>query len=80
MAAQTICATLMMRTLRGSALRWYLVPLEVARSYLLFYCWLKACASRRVAWRGHELALVRDSAIIPAGASLRQRVLGAART
>jgi ceramide glucosyltransferase len=80
MAAQTVCATLMMRKLRGSALRWYLVPLEVARSYLLFYCWLRACASRRVAWRGHELALVRDSAIIPAGPSFRWRIFGALRT
>jgi ceramide glucosyltransferase len=76
---QIACAAVTTRTLRGAALRWYWAPLEIARSYLLFFCWLRACISRRVNWRGHRVELVRDSAIVPAEPRIRDRVRGAVR-
>ena len=60
---QTAGALLAMRVTRGAWLRPWLAPLEIVRSYLLFLCWLRACASRRVRWRGHDLLLGPDSAI-----------------
>jgi ceramide glucosyltransferase len=71
---QTMSAIVTTRVLRGSAPRWYWVPLEIVRSYLLFFCWLRACASRRVSWRGHDFELARDSAIVPAEPSVWHRV------
>jgi hypothetical protein len=71
---QTVGAVVTTRVLRGSALRWYWMPLEIVRSYLLFFCWLRACASRRVSWRGHDFELARDSAIVPAEPSVWNRV------
>ena len=68
-AAVTNCA------LRGGAFRWYWAPLEILRSYLLFFCWLRACATRRVNWRGHEFELGRDSAIAPAEPGLWHRFI-----
>jgi hypothetical protein len=62
------------RVLRGTAPRWYWVPLEIVRAYLLFLCWLRACISRRVSWRGHDFELARDSAIVPAEPSVWHRV------
>ena len=60
---QTTCAAITARALRGT-LRWYWAPLEIVRAYVLFLCWLRACASRRVNWRGHDIELGRDSAIM----------------
>jgi len=71
---QTVGATLTTRVLRGSAPRWYWAPLEIVRSYLLFLCWLRACISRRVSWRGHDFELARDSAIVPAEPNVWSRV------
>jgi len=71
---QTGCAFLSMRILRGKSLRWYWAPLELVRAYLLFFCWTRACLSRRVSWRGHHFELARDSAIVPAEPSLLDRV------
>jgi ceramide glucosyltransferase len=71
---QTICAFASMRILRGQSLRWYWAPLELVRTYLLFYCWIGACVSRRVSWRGHHFELARDSAIVPAEAGILDRV------
>jgi ceramide glucosyltransferase len=71
---QTAGAIVTTRMLRGSALRWYWVPLELVRAYVLFLCWLAACASRRVSWRGHDFELARDSAIVPAEPSVWHRV------
>jgi ceramide glucosyltransferase len=76
---QIVCAAVTTRTLRGVAPRWYWVPLEIVRSYLLFFCWLRAWSSRRVTWRGHHVELVRDSAIVPAEPSTRDRVRGTLR-
>jgi len=74
MVLQTLGAMLTTRVLRGTALRWYWVPLEIIRAYLLFLCWLRACMSRRVSWRGHDFELARDSAIVPAEPSTWARL------
>ena len=71
---QTAGAVVTTRALRGTPPRWYWVPLEIVRSYLLFLCWLRACASRRVSWRGHDFVLARESAIVPADPSVWHRV------
>jgi ceramide glucosyltransferase len=71
---QTAGAVITTRVLRGTAPRWYWVPLEIVRAYLLFLCWLRACASKRVSWRGHDFELARDSAIVPADPSVWHRV------
>jgi len=70
MVLQTVGAFITTRVVRGHALGWHWLPLEIVRCYLMWGCWLAACASRRVNWRGHELFLGRDSAIVleaPAG-------------
>jgi ceramide glucosyltransferase len=71
---QTLGAVITTRVLRGTPPRWYWVPLEIVRAYLWFFCWLMACASRRVSWRGHDFELARDSAIVPAEPSVWNRV------
>jgi ceramide glucosyltransferase len=71
---QTAGAVVTTRRLRGAGPRWYWVPLEVLRSYLLFFCWLGACMTRRVSWRSHEFQLARDSAIVPAEPGIWRRV------
>lgn len=77
---QTAGAVVTSRTLRGGAVRWYWIPLEILRSYLLFFCWLSAYATRRVSWRGHEFELDRDSAIAPAKPWLWHRGLAPVRS
>ena len=71
---QTGCAFSSMRILRGQAMRWYWAPLELVRAYVLFFCWARACLSRRVSWRGHHFELARDSAIVPAQPGVMDRV------
>ena len=73
-ALQTIGATVTTHLLRGTPPRWYWAPLEIVRSYVLFFCWLRACVSRRVSWRGHDFELARDSLIVPAEPSVWSRV------
>ena len=73
-ALQTIGATVTTHLLRGTPPRWYWAPLEMVRSYVLFFCWLRACVSRRVSWRGHDFELARDSLIVPAEPSVWSRV------
>ena len=63
--AQTTCALFAVRLLRGRALAWWYAPLEIARSYVTLLCWGYACASRRIAWRGHPFFLRRGSVIVP---------------
>lgn len=63
--AQTACALLAVRLLRGRALAWWYAPLEIARSYLSLLCWACACVSRRIAWRGHPFVLQRGTVIVP---------------
>ena len=50
--------------LRRRSFAWWYVPLEVIRSYVAIFCWLRAWASRRIAWRGHPFVLQRGSAIV----------------
>jgi ceramide glucosyltransferase len=71
---QTAGAIVTTRVLRGEALKWYWAPLELIRSYLLFFCWVRACLSRRVSWRGHHFELAKGSAIVPAEPSVWSRV------
>jgi ceramide glucosyltransferase len=63
--AQTACALLAVRLLRGRALAWWYAPLEIARSYVTFLCWAIACVNRRIAWRGHPFSLRRGTVIVP---------------
>src|SRR5262249_11552244 len=71
---QTVGAVVTTRVLRGSPPRWYWIPLEIVRACLLFFCCLRAAASRRVSWRGHDFELARDSATVPAEPSVWHRV------
>lgn len=73
--AQTACALLAVRLLRGRALAWWYAPLEIARSYVTFLCWAIACVNRRIAWRGHPFSLRRGTVIVPHEA---QRAAGSA--
>jgi ceramide glucosyltransferase len=76
---QTVLAHAALRLLRGHALKWYWAPLEILRSYLLFFCWARACFSRRIKWRGHPFLVMRDSVIVPAPPSSWSRLRAAAR-
>jgi len=63
-ALQTACALLAVKLVRGHGLAWWYAPLEVARSYVTVFCWLRAWGSRRIAWRGHPFELGPGSAIV----------------
>jgi ceramide glucosyltransferase len=76
---QMACAVATTRTLLGSAPRWYWAPLEILRSYLLFFCWLSAWLTRRISWRGHDFELTRDSVIVAAEPGVWRRVLAMVR-
>ncbi len=62
---QTCSAMLAVRVLRGSWMSWRYLPLELVRSYVAFFCWVRACVSRRIDWRGHVFILKRGSVIEP---------------
>jgi ceramide glucosyltransferase len=66
---QTAAALTAVRVLRGRWLAWWYAPLEIARSYVTLLCWLRACHSRRIEWRGHAFTLARGSAIVPVAAT-----------
>lgn len=61
---QTLCAFISAALLRREWFAWWYVPLEIIRSYVAIFCWLRAWASRRIAWRGHPFVLQRGSAIV----------------
>jgi len=65
---QSAGALVAVRLLRGRWLSWRYIPLEIVRSYVTFFCWLRACGSRRIEWRGHSFLLGPGSAIVPAAA------------
>jgi ceramide glucosyltransferase len=67
--AQTCVAMFAVRVARGRWLPWWYAPLEIVRSYAMLTCWLQACASRRIVWRGHPFTLQRGSVIVPLAAS-----------
>jgi len=75
---QTASALIAVRLLRGHWLAWWYAPLEIVRSYVMFLCWLRALASRRIEWRGHAFTLTRGSVIVRANAS-SERSAGGAR-
>ena len=62
---QTIVALLAVRVLRGGWMDWRYAPLEVVRSYVTLLCWMRACVSRSIEWRGHAFTLSRGSIIVP---------------
>src|SRR5262249_44563845 len=77
MALQVLGSMATLRALRGRMPPWYFVPLELVRSYVVFYCWLRALASRRVSWRGHDFILEAGSVIRPAPPSRWARLRAA---
>jgi ceramide glucosyltransferase len=66
---QTLSALFAVRLLRGHWLSWRYIPLELVRAYMALLCWLRACGSRRIEWRGHAFLLKRGTAIVPVAAS-----------
>jgi ceramide glucosyltransferase len=64
---QTCTAMLAVRVLRGSWMSWRYVPLELVRSYIALFCWVRACVSRRIEWRGHIFLMRRGTVIEPLG-------------
>ncbi|MGA3123926.1 MAG: glycosyltransferase [Polyangiaceae bacterium] len=63
--AQMGGAVAAVRLLRGRAVAWWHGPLEIVRSVLALICWIRACASRKISWRGHPFWLLRGSEILP---------------
>jgi ceramide glucosyltransferase len=66
---QTLAALAAVRMLRGYSLGWKYIPLEMVRSYVALFCWLRACASRRIEWRGHTFTMTRGTHIVPVSAT-----------
>ena len=62
---QTVASLTAVRLARGRWMAFKYAPLEVVRSYLTFLCWVRACGSRRIEWRGHPFALLPGSVIVP---------------
>ena len=62
---QTVAALTAVRVLRGSWLSWRYIPLELVRSYVGLLCWMRACASRRIEWRGHAFTMMSGTRIVP---------------
>jgi ceramide glucosyltransferase len=65
MALQCATCALDLRLLRGRWPRWYFAAVEVVRVHVAFACWVGACASRRVAWRGNAFKLGAGSRLLP---------------
>jgi ceramide glucosyltransferase len=70
---QTAAAHTAVRALRGTWLSWRYIPLELVRSYVGLFCWARACASRRIEWRGHAFTMMRGTRIVPVATSQEQR-------
>ncbi|MGH7297822.1 MAG: glycosyltransferase [Polyangiaceae bacterium] len=64
--AQTTAALSAVSVLRGHWLPWRYLPLEIMRSYVALFCWARACASRRIDWRGNVFTMTRGTRIVPA--------------
>ena len=64
------------RRLRGRAFGLLHAPLEVLRTWVLFVCWLRACASVEVCWRGHRFQLRRGSQLVPVVSSAGLKLRG----
>ena len=76
-AVQTLCAFLAARLIRGRGFAWWYAPLELMRSYVTIFCWLRACVSRRIDWRGHPFLLQRGSVIVPVAPAEDRTATGA---
>src|SRR5260370_26004651 len=76
---QTLWALLAVRLVRGNGFAWWYAPLELVRSYVALFCWLRAWVSRRIAWRGHPFLLQRGRGIVPV-VSVDDRVSAGARS
>jgi ceramide glucosyltransferase len=63
--AQTATALAAVRVLRGEWLAWRYIPLELVRSYVGLFCWVRACISRRIEWRGNAFTMMRGTRIVP---------------
>jgi ceramide glucosyltransferase len=63
-----------MRVLRGRMPRWTFASFEILRTYVLFFCWARAWASRRVSWRGHDYQIGSGTRITPREITTWQRV------
>jgi ceramide glucosyltransferase len=66
---QTAAALGCVRLLRGNWLSWRFAPLEFVRSWVSMVCWMRACVSKRIEWRGHVFLLKRGSVIVPLSAA-----------
>jgi ceramide glucosyltransferase len=53
---------------------WSTAVLELLRSAVVFFCWCRACISRRTNWRGHEFELGPRSAALPRRVVRRPRI------
>jgi len=60
---QMLGTTVALRTLRGR-IPWRILALEPIRCYVTLWCWMHACVSKRVHWRGHPIVLGKDSKIV----------------
>jgi len=72
-ALQIVFATLALRLLRTRPMALRFTLLEPVRAVLVQICWLRACVSRRVEWRGHPFYVEADSHLVPAPPSGRFR-------
>ncbi|MEO7111349.1 MAG: glycosyltransferase [Polyangiaceae bacterium] len=72
-ALQSIFAFASVRILRGKSLAIRYAPLEVARAFAIFGCWLWALLSDRVVWRGNPFRILPGSRIVPASPRLFAR-------
>jgi ceramide glucosyltransferase len=73
--AQVGGAVYAVHLLRGRALRWWHVPLELVRTVVVLVCWAGgAFGGGRIEWRGHHFKVRRGSVIVPVdGRSIRAR-------
>lgn len=76
---QTVAAFAFVKLLRGKPLAWKYAPLEIARTYAIFACWLWATVSDRVVWRGHPFRVLSGSRIVPAPVGVFRRLRVTAR-
>ncbi len=72
-------AQLSLKVLRGRAQPLKLWPLELLRSLMMAWCWVRAWSTLRVEWRGHQLRIGKDTLLLPAGPRTLDRVLALVR-
>lgn len=65
---QTVVAAAAVHAIRGRPMALRHALLEPLRALLLQICWLRACVSRRVEWRGHPFLVQAQSRLVPVSA------------